>query len=410
MKLSELGPSLDPRKPLRLAGNPAVRPARDRGTGRVVPRSLRVSVADLVDGDDLDLSGIDRGIAVLAEQTRLVGRPHSYWQQVAVRLHRRPRLAELRTRAARTIEMFTGASTGTLLSLWQQESEQLNAQLHAELARRWQHLRSTRAGFSRINTAHADPFAAAAATALDVMRTEIAQIKLLWAQLESFDELERCFNSSTVIALSPAAATSIKARSVLPGGRLERAFETRDGWGSGVAWLPDRRLFLAWSATDYELQLFEIDAADMSAWIHSLLTDTPRTLSWRTTLIPDMGRLAGSEPWTELAAVLTQLIPWGQAPVPAVGSGERLGRMAPVNRSRADDPTTRLVISAAEGRSGIDPIELAGGTVPTVEWIRARWRRSWSAEQGRYVQAWTDACLKSARRPPNESVLVTVLP
>ena len=410
MKLNELGPMLDPRKPLRLAGPP--RPALT-----AVPRALDVAArtrpvppasADLAHAGSVDLAEVDRCIELIGGHPELVGRTHHHWQQSAVRLHRRARPADVRTRALRAVDLFTGASTGILAALWRQESEQQSTQLRAELARRWQHLQAARAGVGP---------AAELASMLD----EIDDIRAQWAQLEEIGVVDRVFDSSTVIALSPGAAATMQARRRIPDARFERAFQRRTEWGSGVVWLPDRRVFLGWSADEDKTELVEIDAAEMAEWTRSLQTDTPRILTWRRLTIPAAAKLSQNAPWTALAADITRLLQVVQLPaassvpqLPTVPNtlavGGRGGRVPTTVRGRIEAPTTRFVIAASEGRAGVEPFDLATGAPATAEWLRARYRQTWSAEQNRFVRTWTDAYTKSDRRPPNETVLVTVMP
>lgn len=383
MKLNDLEPAMDTRRPLRFAKTRPVGPATEPHWQRHVS-PLQLAVADLVDCEDAD-----RAARIVAHYAAGLGRQHDYWRQEAVRLHDRADAGPVRARAAESNTLFTGTSTGLLVALWHQESDQLRLQLHADFL----DLAADLAVRGDVSTLH--------------------QVKATWAQLNQFDLLDRAFNSNDVLALSPGANAAILRSGRGTPGRLAGGFRRRSDWQAGVLWSPDLRALVCWAAEGPRMHLFEIGAADLAAWIDSLRTPEPTTLTWRYSEIPPTATLSDDTAWVSAATHLTALLGLGR-PTGTVGphvdpnAAARMSRAG--RRVRYTVPTTRFFITAAESRFGVPPFALSTSITPSdSQWVPARYRNTWCPAQQRYLRVWADAHPTSAK-PAAEPVLVTVLP
>ncbi len=438
MKLSELEPLLDRRRPLRFAGPrtelAVSAPTSAEPTAEVVvtapgpvitpmARRSALSPEDLPAEADIDPASLHDILADLRRSVTGFDEAPEQLEQLAHRLHRRPRSTGLRARAHDIADHFTGAATGALVALLASELDVLRARLHARTAAEWQHLLTVTGTTDSASPLGVPADASPGATPeTEGIRSHYRRFRSAWQQRDQCDELADILQTDAVFAMSPHAHTAATHRRVEPVARLERSFASRRDWGSGVAFLPGRRVLLVWGplptptggrsgggrAEAIQLQLFEIDAAELARWARSLSGDDAVVPEWRRWIVPAKASLSDRADWTAPVVELSRLMMLGQGPTPI----RRTSTGTPKRSENEPTPAvTRLVISAAEAVDGIPPVDLATGYPSTApDWLPARFRSAWSPEQRRYVRTWVDTHHRDDKRLSHGSVLVTVLP
>lgn len=363
MKLTDLEPQLDPRRPLHFA-----EPSR-RITGTAATRPTHLSpVATPSDRRAFDAP------KTRSSRTRSSAHSPMRWREVPTELPHRPSTTAVRARAAEAVDLFTGASTGLIASLVVQEADRLEAQL--------------RAGVAAVSAATPD--------AQDA-----------WAVLVEFDAVQRACAAGDVLALSPLVAADFAART-LPDVRLAAGLARRAAWRDGVLWSPARQALVAWSTDAAGTRVIVVAGTVLAAWVASLATETPETLRWSSMFLPSAGDVLDGvdDDWRVVLSELVQLAALGHLGTSVPSAADTRVGVMPV-------PVTRFLLTAAETRTGVMPTDLATGALPVgtvgVDWEPARYRETYSAAQDRRIRVFGDAA-RLGRRPPNEPVLVTVVP
>jgi len=353
MKLTELEPTLDPRRPLHFGAPSSGSRAVSVTTRRSTPPDPRPVPAD-------------RHVpaAVTARPAEVVaGLP----PRTGVRGGRGG--ADLECRAAAAVQLFTGAATGLLVALWRDRADRMEAQLRDRLTARTNPVTDRSAATP--GTAGTE----AAATALDA-----------WGALATFDALHRAFTAGDVRALSPGAAAAL-GRAAPTAARA--AAGRRAVLGDGVVWTPDG--LVAWHSAADGIRLFAVPGADLAAWVTATTVTAP---AWPTTFVGSGTRITDVPgQWRALLVLLDRLAALGTVPADA-------GTAVPV---------TRLLMTAGEVRHGLDPVDLTTGGLPAPGWQPAHHREVLSTTQGRRIRVFVDAA-RAGERPPMVQTLVTVLP
>jgi hypothetical protein len=357
MKLTELEPTLDPRRPLHFGAPPGGSRALSIAARRSTPSDQRPVP-----------SGRHLPPAVTARPAEdVAGLP----SRTGVRVGRAG--ADLERRAAAAVQLFTGAATGLLVALWRERADRMEAQLRDRLTSR------TNPVTDRSDATPGSTGTEAAATAQDA-----------WGALATFDALHRAFAAGDVRALSPAAAASF-ARAAPTAARVAAAVERRAVLGAGVVWTPDG--LVAWHGTADGIRLFAVPGADLAAWVTATIVTAP---VWPTAFVGTGTRFADVPAQWRAALVLIDRL-------------TALGTVPTTTATSTTIPVTRLLMTATEARHGLDPIDLTTGGPPTQGWQRAHHREVFSAMQGRRIRVFVDAAW-AGERPPMVPTLVTVLP
>lgn len=386
MKLTDLEPMLDPRRPLHFAGGRA-----QRATRTTVPRPSRLSAVRPSSGVPTDLRAVDAAMARLAGRAPVGDLPD------AAGVSHSPVADDVRARAAAAIRVFTGAGTGLLAAVWAHEADLLEARLRTDLVHRWRDLVGRR-------RSAADDGATLADDDLAALQTATVGTQDAYAALVEFDALHRAFAARDVRALSPQVAAGFAERP-LTASRLADGLRRRHLWGDGVLWSPIRQSLIAWNTEADGTRLILVTGTDLADWIVGLTGPTPTVLRWSSIFLATDDVEADAD-WRSVLTELVQLAGLGHIGAAAPGVAVTHGGSAPV-------PVTRFLLTAAETRTGIAPIDLTTGATPDgtagIDWQPARYRETWSAAQNRRIRVFGDAA-PVGHRPSIGPVLVTVLP
>ncbi|WP_111768165.1 hypothetical protein [Nakamurella deserti] len=384
MKLTELEPMLDPRRPLHFDAASA---------GGSPPY---VAVRRPAGGALTDLRSVDAVIARLAAHPPVA----DPWSEVPP--PRPGTVEDLELRAGSAVELFTGAATGLVVALWRARAGRMEAQLRSRAAGTRATLMTGRALAETAGVADVTPLRDAATAAQDA-----------WSALATFDALDRAFAATDIRALSPGVAAGF-TRTAPTVARATAAFRRRAARSDGVVWTPDG--LVAWHGTPEGCRLFLVPGPDLAAWIATSDATAP---AWPTTFVGTGTPIADvPERWRAVLVLLDRLAALG-----TVAAGDRIGEVDRNDRNdtadRADRtdgagsaarvPVTRLLMTAAEARHGVEPVDLSNGGTPAPGWRPSHHREVFSATQGRRVRVFVDAA-RTPGRTPFGPTLVTVLP
>ncbi len=352
MKLSDLGAALDPRRPLYYDDTVA-------DTGAPTPARALL-------GKDDDLRSVDALIA------RLVAHPMTGVADTAP-----ARVTDPTALAAESVRLFTGAGAGLLAAVWHDRSAAVETRLRSALT-----VARTELVAHRVAAESGGP--------VGELGDASAAARLAWGALTDFDALHRAF-SGPVLTLSPGAAAALAAVPATPA-RAATALAGRARWGDGVLWRPTG--LLAWHGDAGGVRLATLPAAAVPGWIDGPTDALP---AWSHLRLPDATRPTDIPAgWRDDVVLIDRLT--------------ALGSHRPAPGPAAAIPVTRFVMTTAEGRTGVDPVDLTTGRAPAdPDWDRAHHRETYAAAQGRRVRVFVDAA-RPGRRPPSGPVLVTVLP
>lgn len=362
MKLTELEPTLDPRRPLHFATMPP--------SGRSQHFAARRPVVTVPS----DLRSVDAVIARLAS--------HAPVADPIPAGHTSSRSADLGVRAAAAVTLFTGAATGLVVALWRDRSDRMEASLRCRLSTARTALVADRSAAEAGDPTDAD---------LAGLRAASTAAQDAWTALADFDALHRAFAGGDVRALSPEIAASF-ARTPPTAQRAAAAFAGHTTWGDGVTWTPDG--IVAWHATVDGVQLFTVPGPELASWVIAPTVTAP---TWPTVFLGADTRFDDlPQRWRAIVVMLGRLVALGTQTAGPDGG--------------ATVPVTRLLMTAAEARRGLDAVDLSTGSAPSGRaYDRAQYREMFSAAQNRRIRVFVDATWRG-NRPPIETVLVTVLP